>query len=209
MFSDIKIPDSSIIRQAEEYAREKCGEMLYHHVMRCYYFGRLFAQQENAKIDNELMFLSAVLHDLGFAHAGGGSNRFEIEGAHAARKFLLDRGVSDDFTWKVWHNIALHTTDISLYKDDASRCSQFGILYDIIALPPEIKLDPRDVAEIVHLHPRMDFKKGFYGLLSDELDRKKPYPNKMHFCACIDYHKTGFVEIPDPAILLNSAPFDE
>jgi hypothetical protein len=35
--------------------------MLFNHVMRCYWFGELFAQQQNVKADSELVFLSAAL----------------------------------------------------------------------------------------------------------------------------------------------------
>ncbi|WPU99183.1 HD domain-containing protein [Mucilaginibacter sp. cycad4] len=211
MFSDIIVPDSAIARQAEEFARSVSSDMLFNHVMRCYYFGELLAQQENSKVDRELMFLSSVLHDLGFTDAGRGENRFEIEGAHAARKFLLDHGVADDRAWKIWDNIALHTTDISLYKDEGSRILQFGILYDLVALPPEIKIDPRDVAEVVHRYPRLGFKQSFYELFHDELDRKQPYPHKFHFCSCIEHHRSGTLTqiIPEPQSLLNGAPFSE
>jgi hypothetical protein len=61
MIADIKVPDSSIARQAEELARSVSNDVLFNHVMRCYWFGELFAQQEGKKVDSELMFLSAVL----------------------------------------------------------------------------------------------------------------------------------------------------
>jgi hypothetical protein len=57
----MKVPDSSIARQAEELARSVSNDVLFNHVMRCYWFGELFAQQEGKKVDSELMFLSAVL----------------------------------------------------------------------------------------------------------------------------------------------------
>ena len=81
MIADIKVPDSSIARQAEELARSVSNDMLFNHVMRCYWFGELFAQQEGKKVDSELMFLSAVLHDLGLTDHAPGPHRFEIEGA--------------------------------------------------------------------------------------------------------------------------------
>jgi hypothetical protein len=65
MIADIKAPDSSIARQAEELARSVSSDVLFHHVMRCYWFRELFAQQEGKKVDSELMFLSSVPHDLG------------------------------------------------------------------------------------------------------------------------------------------------
>ena len=93
MISAIKAPDTAIVREAEEFARSSSSEMLFNHVMRCYWFAELFARQEGSKADRELMFLSSTLHDLGFTEHGRGPHRFEIEGAHAAHRFLVDRGV--------------------------------------------------------------------------------------------------------------------
>ena len=114
MILDIRAPDSRIVRQAEELVRTISSEMLFNHVMRCYWFGELFAQQEGSKADRELMFLSATLHDLGFTDLGRGPHRFEIEGANAARRFLLEHGTPSERAWRVWDNIALHTWDINL-----------------------------------------------------------------------------------------------
>ena len=58
MILDIRAPDSRIVRQAEELVRTISSEMLFNHVMRCYWFGELFAQQEGSKADRELMDLA-------------------------------------------------------------------------------------------------------------------------------------------------------
>jgi hypothetical protein len=86
MISEIIPPDTKIVRESEELVRSSSNEMLFNHLMRCYWFAELFAQKENSRADRELIFLSATLHDLGFTGHGRGPNRFEIEGAHAARK---------------------------------------------------------------------------------------------------------------------------
>ena len=93
MTADIKAPDSKIAREAEELARSVSNDILFNHVMRCYWFGELFARKHDVKVDSELMFLSSVLHDLGLTPQAPGPRRFEIEGAGAARKFLVDKGV--------------------------------------------------------------------------------------------------------------------
>ena len=99
--------------------------------MRCYWFGELFARQEGKKVDSELMFLSAVLHDLGLTDHASGPHRFEIEGAGAARAFLVERGVSEDRAQRVWDNIALHTWDMNQFRGDTSRLMQRGLAYDV------------------------------------------------------------------------------
>jgi hypothetical protein len=207
MISDIKMPDSNIVREAEELARSTSSLMLFNHVMRCYWFSELFAQRENSKADREQIFLSSVLHDLGFTEAGRGPNRFEIEGAHAARKFLLGRGVSDQRAWEVWTTIALHTWDMNLFKQDDARLTEMGILYDVVGVPGA-KLDPADVAEIVRRYPRLGFKHGFYEMLRED-SKKEGYPHFFHICTCIAAHEPCSVVIPDARERINAAPFDE
>lgn len=207
MVSDIKVPDSTLARQAEELVRSLSSDMLFNHVMRCYWFAELFAQQRRLSVDHELMFLSAVLHDLGFTKLGHGPHRFEIEGANAARKFLLENGVQNDRAWKVWDNIALHMWDINLFRDNTSQSLELGILYDVIGVA-DAKLNPVDVGEIVRRYPRLSFKNGFYELLSEELDSKQPYEHAHHICTCIA-HSRSPVSMPNAQVILNNAPFDE
>jgi hypothetical protein len=208
MISEVCAPDSGLVREAEELVRSSSSEMLFNHVMRCYWFAELFAQQESSLADRELMFLSAVLHDLGFTEHGRGPARFEIEGAHAARRFLKEHGVADARAWQVWNTIALHTWDINLYREDEARLVEFGVLYDVIGLPGA-KLDAGDVAEVVKRYPRLGFKRGFHDLLCEELANKQPYEHRLHICTCIAHHRLAPIAIPDGQDLLNGAPFDE
>lgn len=46
-----------------------------------------------------------------------------------------EHGVAEDRSWHVWHNITLHTGDLNLFKDDATRLMQWGILHDLAAMP--------------------------------------------------------------------------
>ncbi|MET1027208.1 MAG: hypothetical protein ABWY00_08575 [Dongiaceae bacterium] len=207
MISDIKVPDSSVVRQAEELARAASSDMLFNHVMRCYWFGELFAQLEGAKIDSELLFLSAVLHDLGLTDLARGPHRFEIEGAGSARKFLVEQGVSPDRAQKVWDNIALHTWDINRFRDDTSRLMQLGLAYDVVGVA-DAKLNPADVAEVVQRYPRLRFKRRFHDLLCEEVDSKQPYEHFHHICTCIANSRSPLA-MPNAQARLNGAPFDE
>lgn len=51
-----------------------------------------------------------MLHDLGLTSVAPARERFEIEGADAARSFLSRHGMSDRALDTVWDAIALHTT---------------------------------------------------------------------------------------------------
>lgn len=207
MIADIKAPDSSIARQAEELARAHSSDVLFNHVMRCYWFAELFARQEGTRVDSELVFLSAVLHDLGLTDLATGPHRFEIEGAGAARAFLLDRGVSEDRAQKVWDNIALHTWDVNPFRGDTSRLMQLGLAYDVAGVAGA-RLDPADVAEVVRRYPRLNFKQAFNEALNREVDTKQPYPHWFHICTRIAHNRSPLA-IPDAPAVLASAPFDE
>jgi hypothetical protein len=207
VIADIKIPDSSIARQAEELARSVSDDVLFNHVMRCYLFGELFAQQEGKTVDRELMFLSSVLHDLGFTDHAPGPHRFEIEGAGAARKFLVEHGVSVDRSQKVWDNIALHTWDMNYFRDDTSRIMQLGLAYDVAGVEGA-RLDPVDVAEVVRRYPRLNFKRVFNEMLDREVDTKKPYPHWFHICSRVAHNRSPLTIVDAPTVL-SWAPFDE
>lgn len=207
MISDIKAPESVIARDAEALARAVSSDVLYNHVMRCYWFAELFAQKEGVKVDSELMFLSAVLHDLGLTEHAPGPHRFEIEGATAARSFLVERGVDDDRAQKVWDNIAIHTLDLNPFRGDTSRLMQLGLAYDVAGVP-DAQLDPDDVAEVVRRYPRLQFKRAFNEMLNHELDCKHPYPHWFHICSRIDHNRAPLTIVDAPPILA-LAPFAE
>ncbi|MET8430612.1 HD domain-containing protein [Nocardia sp. NPDC004860] len=207
MITEISAPETPIARQAEELARRVSNDTLFNHCMRSYWFAELFAQQESVEIDSELMFLSAVLHDLGLTEHVVGTHRFEIEGATAARAFLLDQGVSEDRAQRVWDNIALHTWDINEFRGDTSRIMQRGLAYDVVGVP-DAALDPADVAEVLRRYPRAKFKTAFYTILNEEIDRKQPYRHWFHFCTHVDHNRSPLT-IADAAAALDMAPFDE
>lgn len=207
MIADITIPDTAIARLADELVRSVSSDVLYNHVMRCYFFGQLFAKQEGTKVDDELMFLSAVLHDLGLTDHAPGPHRFEIEGALVAREFLVQRGVSADRAQNVWDNIALHTWDMNHFRGNTSRLMQLGLAYDVAGVQGA-RLDPDDVAEVLRRYPRLKFKREFNDLLNHELDAKQPYPHWFHICSRVAHNREP-LQIVDAPVVLNWAPFDE
>jgi hypothetical protein len=208
MIADIKVPDSSIVRQAEALARDVSNDMLFNHVMRCYWFSELFAQLDGSRIDSELLFLSSVFHDLGLTDHAQGPHRFEVESAGAARTFLTERDYPGDRAQQVWDNIALHTWDMNLFRGDTSRITQLGIAHDVVGVPDARKLDPADVAEVLARYPRLNFNHGFHEALEHELASKQPYPHAFHPCTRIANSREP-VEILDMRTLQSGAPFDE
>lgn len=207
MISDIKAQESQITREAEALVRRVCNDTLFNHVMRCYWFGELFAQQAGTRVDSEMMFLSCVLHDLGLTDHARGPHRFEIEGATAARTFLTERGVSPDRAQEVWDNIALHTLDVNFLRSDTSRLMQLGLAYDVSGVQGA-ELDQADVAEVLRRYPRLNFKQSFNLMLNHELDSKQPYRHWFHICTRIAHNRAPLT-MEDAGTVLSWAPFEE
>ena len=59
------------------------------------------------------MYLICALHDIGLADIADGEQRFEVDGADYAARFLEDNGVSDTRIDTVWDAIATHTSGFS------------------------------------------------------------------------------------------------
>jgi hypothetical protein len=100
-----------------------------------------------------------MFHGLGLTEHASGPHRFEIESPGAARTFLVDRKYSSGRAQEVWDNIALHTWDINLFRDDTSRITQFGSAHDVVGIPSAERLDPSDVAELLRRYPRLNFSR--------------------------------------------------
>lgn len=108
------LPDSEICSAALKLAIDVSPVFLANHCIRSYLFGRELATARRLRsgvdYDDELVFLACILHDLGITRYGAGEQRFEVEGADAAARFLRERGIADDRVTTVWQSIALHTS---------------------------------------------------------------------------------------------------
>jgi len=107
----IAIPDSQLAQQITEFVRDTETELLFNHSSRVYSFAALAGVQRGLKFDRELLYAGAMFHDVGLMPAySSATERFEVDGANAARSFLAERGLGAAEIDHVWTAIALHTT---------------------------------------------------------------------------------------------------
>src|ERR1700760_1649946 len=93
---DATIPDSKLAREITEYIRDNETELLFNHSSRVYHFGPLAGVHRGLKFDRELLYAGAMFHDLGLMPGHSSKDeRFEVDGAHAAREFLRSQGVPE------------------------------------------------------------------------------------------------------------------
>src|ERR1700730_13946030 len=107
----VRIPDSPLANEITEFIRDTESTLLFNHSSRVYYFGALAGQRRGLKFDAELLYAGAMFHDIGLVPAySSPTDRFEVDGANAARAFLPRHKISEQDIDQVWTAIALHTT---------------------------------------------------------------------------------------------------
>ncbi|OKI00372.1 diguanylate cyclase [Streptomyces sp. CB02923] len=156
----IPLPDSDLAKEATELIRNTTDELIYHHSRRVYLFGARHGRERNLPFDAEVLYIAALFHALGLTDRFRGSRqRFELDGADEAHRFLTAHGVPPARARLTWEAIALHTTpeiphhmapEIALLAA-GYELDVLGIGYD--TLPPDTR------EEILMAHPRPGFKR--------------------------------------------------
>ncbi|GAA1408423.1 hypothetical protein GCM10009639_58160 [Kitasatospora putterlickiae] len=112
MNDELSLPATELVRRTLAHAKRLLPAALFHHSVRTYLYGRLLGEQRGLRpgrdYDDELLFLGCVLHDCGLSAEGDGDQRFELDGADLAVRFLEGEGVASDRAQVVWDAIALH-----------------------------------------------------------------------------------------------------
>lgn len=157
--AEIQIPDSTLAKAAAELLREHGNDLLWNHSHRVYLFGALMGKRNNVKYDLELLYISALFHDLGLTkHYSSPDKRFEVDGANAARDFLRSYGVPEESARLVWDAVALHTTiGIAQYKEPEVALINSGVSYDVVG--ENFDAFTEDVRnQVTMAYPRNGFK---------------------------------------------------
>lgn len=197
----IEIPDSRLVTEATAVVHEAAPPLLFHHSRRVYLFGMLQGQLRSLHPDPELLYVGAMFHDLGLTDRyRSADQRFEVDGAEAARQFLTGHGVDDDAVRRVWTGIALHTTPgIPALMEPEVALVTAGVETDVLGIGYG-DLDPAVIAAVTDAHPRPDFKRQILAAFTNGF-RDRPETTfgtvnadvLAHFVP--DFTRTDFVEV--------------
>jgi HD superfamily phosphodiesterase len=162
VIAGLEIPGTAAVAEATRLIQQTTSPLIYHHSRRVFLFGLIHARQLGVTPDPELLYLAAMFHDTGLlAPFSDVEQRFEVDGADHARRFLLDRGFPAAAAETVWTAVALHTTPgIPGRMAPEIATTHLGVLTDAIGLGLA-GLDRDQLAEILAAHPRGDFKNEF------------------------------------------------
>ena len=155
----IVIPDTPLVREITEYIRDTEDELLFNHSRRVFLFGALQGHRRGLQPDPELLYAGAMFHDIGLtADYRKSMLRFEVDGANAARDFLLERGVDEAAARKVWLSIALHTTPgVPEFLEPEIALVTAGVETDVLGIGRD-DLSAKVIEAVTAAHPRPDFK---------------------------------------------------
>jgi hypothetical protein len=160
--SSLSIPDSLLAKEATDILREHSTDLLFNHSIRVYLFAAELGRQQKRRFDPELLCIAAAFHDFGLIKKFSSLNeRFEVDGANAARQFLTAHNIPEEKVQTIWEAIALHTTPgVTQYMRPEVALLYSGVGLDVLGkgfdqFPSKL----RD--EIAARYPRKRFREDF------------------------------------------------
>ena len=169
----IVIPDTPLVREITEYLRDTEDDLLFNHSRRVFLFGALQGHRRGLQPDPELLYAGAMFHDIGLTQGYRTSMfRFEVDGANAARDFLLERGVDEAAARKVWLSIALHTTPgVPEFLEPEIALVTAGVETDVLGIGRD-DLSAEAIEAVTAAHPRPDFKNRILRAFTDGMKHR-------------------------------------
>jgi hypothetical protein len=169
----IVVPDTPLVHEITEYIRDTEDELLFNHSRRVFLFGALQSRRRGLQPDLELLYAGAMFHDIGLTEGFRSSMlRFEVDGANAARDFLLQRGVDDTAARKVWLSIALHTTPgVPEFLEPEIALVTAGVETDVLGIGRN-DLSSDAIEAVTAAHPRPDFKNRILRAFTDGMKHR-------------------------------------
>ena len=207
MSSELVEPPDTVLADGVRRLLDQCPPVVAAHSARSYQFAAAFAAADGVELDQEVLYLGTILHDVGLSPAAAGSERFEVRGANVVRALLLEHGMDRARVANVWDCIAMHaSTPLARHKSPETRYANRGIALDVRGAGAET-LDLAVVRAVLERWPRHDFPARFEAVLADEV-RANPDSVRMSWLESVaSAHVPGFVPTDFLAALRASGGF--
>ncbi len=173
MNADLVFPRTPAAAAALSVATRFCPPALLNHSVRCYLWGAMYGTAHGIAFDDELYYVSALLHDVGLTEAFD-SHRlpFEDSGAHLAWAIGVAAGWPAERATRVGEIIVLHMRDdVSSADDPESHLLQVATSWEAVGRRPEA-FPPDARAEMLARYPRLGFGAEFLVYFEDQARRK-------------------------------------
>jgi len=183
----IPVPDSALARRARQLITEAAAPFLVNHSVRVYAWAVELARRDKLQFDPEILYVSTMLHDIGLVPAHDLGGCYEVDGAIAADRLVVEAGEPEAHARAIYDAIALHN-DEELPPDPAS---EVVLLWESAGTDVTghrfADVRPAIISELLATYPRLDFKREFTARLLDQASRKPT-------CRAAEMVATGMLE---------------
>ena len=170
------VPDSALARRARELIADVAAPFLVNHSVRVYAWAVELARHDRLPFDPEILYVSAMLHDIGLVPAYDLGGCYEVDGAIAAVRLMGEAGAPEALGRTVYDAIALHD-DETLPPESAS---EVVLLWESAGTDVTghrfADVRPAIIPGLLAAYPRVDFKREFTALVVDQASRKPTCP---------------------------------
>ncbi|GAA3231239.1 HD domain-containing protein [Nonomuraea helvata] len=172
-FDDLVIPDTPACRGALEVAIRYHTPSLLNHSIRAYLWAAAYARGHAIAFDAELLYVSAMLHDIGVvAEFDSHTLPYEEAGGDVAWVFCAGAGWSPERRMRAREVIIRHMWDeVPVEEDPEGHLLELSTGMDISGrrtdeIPEEVR------REVLERHPRLEIAKEFSACISEQGARK-------------------------------------
>ncbi|HSV40602.1 MAG TPA: HD domain-containing protein [Nocardioidaceae bacterium] len=169
--SDRTPPDTRLAIGMAELSAAALPAPILRHSLRTWLWGSMLAEIDGIAYDEELLYVAAMLHDLGLAEAHRPPEDaacFAVHGAAEARSLTLGAGADDDFADGVAAAIAAHfNVSVPLAWGAEAHLLHAGAHFDVVGRRlGEVAVST--VAEVLQKTPRTGFADCFVTAMREE-----------------------------------------
>jgi hypothetical protein len=168
-----KFPETPAAAAALSVATRFYSPALLNHCVRSYLWGARYAAAHGIAFDDELFYVSALLHDTGLTAAFDSHTvPFEEAGGQLAWVFGVAAGWPARRAERVEEIIVLHMRDdVAAAVDPEAHLLQVATSWDVVGRRPE-EFPPDARAELLARYPRLGFGAEFLACFEDQARRK-------------------------------------
>ncbi|MCM6773916.1 HD domain-containing protein [Nocardia sp. CDC159] len=172
--ADLTLPETNAARAAWVVAGEYCSPALLNHSVRSYVWAVALARAERIEFDAELLYVAAVLHDIGLVvEFDSHTLPFEEAGGHVAGVFAAGAGWSVQRRRRLLEIIVRHMwSEVDPAADPEGYLLEASTGVDISGRGVD-RIGAGLRAEVLARWPRLDLAQEFIGRF-DEQARRKP-----------------------------------
>lgn len=168
---EIVIPDSALAVGALHLSESVCPQSLVFHTLRTYFWASILAKQDGLKPDVELLYVMAVLHDIGltatYNHEDGKSLCFAVEGGRAAGAFVREHGTPQQA--ELIEDGIIRHLNLIVTPDEGVEAHLIhdGTILDVVGARHR-EIDRETITGVLERYPRLSFKQDLIALFNAE-----------------------------------------